>query len=123
LPRPIGRAMEFETFTVVLFEAQPDAPEIDRAELASLQIAHRDFLDTLHKRGDLQVAGPFGGPTDQVVRGLSVHRAPPQQVQALLSRDPLVLSGRLMLRLFSWEVRHGDISFCDSDVARPRQER
>ncbi|MGP8109768.1 MAG: YciI family protein [Thermoplasmata archaeon] len=103
--------MEFDTFTVVLLEARPDAPALDEKKADALQDAHMEYLASLHEAGSLQAAGPFVSPPGSSIRGLSVHRLPPEEVRALLAKDPAVRAGKLAARIFTWMVPKGAVSF------------
>jgi uncharacterized protein YciI len=103
--------MEFDMFTVTLLETRPDAPELDEREADALQDAHMAYLATLHEAGDLEAAGPLVSPPGMSFRGLCIHRLPSEEVRALLAKDPAVRAGRLALRIFTWMVPKGAISF------------
>jgi uncharacterized protein len=113
-PKIVGNVswdMEFDSFTVVLLVAGPNAEKIDERELEALQDAHMDHLATMHETGVLQAAGPISDPPGTSFRGLSVHRLPAQQVRALYDEDPSVKAGRLTPQIFTWVVPKGAISF------------
>jgi len=103
--------MEFDTFTVALLETGSDTPSKNATETHALQDAHMDYLARLHEAGDLQAAGPLVIPPGSSIRGLCLCRLPTEAVRALLERDPLVRAGRLTVRIFSWMVPKGAISF------------
>ena len=103
--------MEFDSFTLVLLVAGPNAEKIEPRELDALQDAHMDNLATLHESGMLQAAGPIVDPPGARFRGLSVHRLPPDQVRAFYEKDPSVRGGRLTPQIFTWMVPKGAISF------------
>ncbi len=103
--------MEFDTFTVVLLEARPNAPALDEKKADALQDAHMEHLASLHEGGSLQAAGPFVYPPGSPIRGLSVHRLPLEEVRALYAKDPAVRAGRLAARIFTWMVPKGAVSF------------
>jgi uncharacterized protein len=106
-----GSTMEFDTFTVVLLEARPDAPRLGENEANALQDAHMAHLATLHEDGNLQAAGPVVDPPGSSVRGLCLHRLPAEEVRRLLAEDPAVKAGRLTARILTWTVPKGAISF------------
>ena len=96
--------MEFDHFTVVLLELRPDAPQLDDAAANALQDAHLDHLATLHELA----AGPLDDPH---FRGLSVLRTTPEEARRLKESDPAVQAGRFSLKVISWQVPAGAISF------------
>jgi hypothetical protein len=70
-----------------------------------------DYLASLHEAGTLQAAGGFLTPPRRSFRGLCLHRLSPDEVHALFAKDPAVLAGRLAVRIFTWMVPKGAISF------------
>jgi len=103
--------MEFDTFTAVLLEVRPDAPALDERKADALQDAHMEYLASLHEAGSLQAAGPFVSPPGSSIRGLCLHRLPPEEVRALFAKDPAVRAGRLAVRTFTWMVPKGAVTF------------
>jgi uncharacterized protein YciI len=114
--------MEFDSFTVVLLVAGPNAEKIDKRELEALQDAHMDHLATLHETGVLQAAGPLSDSLGTSFRGLSVHRLPAQEVQALYDKDPSVKAGRLTPKILTWMVPKGAISFSSARFPHSQAE-
>ncbi len=112
--------MEFDTFTVSLLEARPDAPKLDAKDADRLQDAHMAYLATLHDMGHLQAAGPIVDPPGSPLRGISLHRLPLEEVRSLLEMDPAVKAGKLSVRFFTWVVPRGAVSF--SPVRFPRAQ-
>jgi uncharacterized protein len=117
-----ARDMEFDSFTVVLLVAGPNAEKIDRRELDALQDAHMDHLATMHETGVLQAAGPVADAPGTSLRGLSIHRLPAQEVRALYDRDPSVKAGRLTPMIFTWMVPKGAISFSSTRFPHSQAE-
>jgi uncharacterized protein len=101
--------MEFDRFTVVLLELRPAAPQLDDAAATALQDAHLDHLATLHEQGHLLAAGPLTGGGE--LRGLSVLRTDEEETRRLKEADPAVQAGRFGLRIVSWQVPAGAVSF------------
>jgi uncharacterized protein YciI len=100
--------MESDQFTVVLLELRPDAPQLDDAAADALQDAHLDHLATLHEQGYLIAAGPLD---DSHFRGLSLLRTTPEEARRLKEADPAVQAGRFSLKVISWQVPAGAISY------------
>ena len=100
--------MDFDRYTVVLLELRPDAPQLDDAAAAALQDAHLDHLAKLHEQGHLLAAGPLDDPR---FRGLSILRVDEEEARRLKETDPAVQAGRFRLRVTSWQVPSGAMSF------------
>jgi uncharacterized protein len=120
--RDFARDMEFDSLTVVLLVAGPNAEKIDKRELDALQDAHMDNLATLHETGVLQAAGPISDPQGTSIRGLSIHRLPAQQVRPMYEKDPSVTAGRLTPQIFTWMVPKGAISFSPTRFPHSQSE-
>ena len=103
--------MEFDSFTVSVLESVPNAPTLSEAESYALQDAHMAFLAGLHEAGDLQAAGPTVTPPDRTIRGFSIYRLPEDRVRELMAMDPAIRAGRLAVRIFTWLVPKGAVSF------------
>ncbi len=114
--------MEFDTLTVSLLEARPDAPKLDAKEVDRLQDAHLAYLATLHDMGHLQAAGPIVDPPGSPLRGICLHRLPLEEVRSLLEMDPAVKAGKLTVRFFSWAVPKGTLSFPSVRFPRSQSE-
>jgi len=114
--------MEFETFTVSLLEARSNPEKLDEREADALQDAHMDYLATLHETDKLQAAGPFLNQQDRSIRGLCLHRIPPEEVRALFEKDPLVRAGRLSVRVLTWVVPKGALSFSPTRFPHSQRE-
>ncbi|MCI4324213.1 MAG: hypothetical protein L3K03_09455, partial [Thermoplasmata archaeon] len=103
--------MEFDTYTVAFLETGSGGPPLTELELTAMQDAHMHRLATLHDQGQLEVAGPIVTPPQRMLRGISIHKVPPEQTQALLDDDPYVRAGQLTVRVFTWLVPKGTISY------------
>jgi uncharacterized protein len=114
--------MEFDTFSVVLLEAGPNTTGISDREADALQDSHLAYLAALHESGKLQAAGPFLGNADKPYRGLCLHRLSAEEVRALFAEDPLVRAGRLAVRVLTWAVPKGAVSFSQARFPRSRAE-
>ena len=101
--------MDFDKLTIVLLELRPDAPQLDDTAAAALQDAHLDHLATLREQGYLVAAGPLAGGGE--LRGLSILRTDEEEARRLKEADPAVRAGRFALRIMSWQVPAGAMSF------------
>jgi len=101
--------MDFDRFTVVLLLTNPDAPELDDEEAASLQDAHMSHLADLHAAGHLLAAGPLSDE-QRLYRGLSILSVGPEQARELKEADPAVRAGIFTLEVIPWMVPAGAIA-------------
>jgi uncharacterized protein YciI len=92
-------------FQVIYSEKGPNWTSASTPALDSLQQAHMEFRLRLIKEGKLLVAGPFDTQDSDVVRGMTIGcRLTREEATALLSADPKVRSGHLVMRLVTWFV-------------------
>jgi uncharacterized protein YciI len=78
----------------------------DKAAAAEIQKGHLAYMDALHKKGTLLVAGPFGDTLP--ARGLVIYRVKTvAEAQALAAEDPAVKAGRLVLEAHPWMTFKG----------------
>lgn len=103
--------MDFDRFTVVLLVRREGAPRLSAAEEDALQDAHLDFLAKLHEEGSVVAAGPFTGPGDRTLRGLTLMNVSPEEARRLKERDPAVRAGRFSLEFLPWLVPKGAMTF------------
>jgi uncharacterized protein len=114
--------MEFDTYTVTFLEARPDAPTLDDAEANAVQDAHMAYLTSLHESDRMLIAGPIVTPPERSIRGICLHRLPPDEVLALLAQDPAVRAGLLSVRVFTWMVPKGGMAFSPTHFPRSQAE-
>lgn len=105
--------MELESYTFVLLRRPPDAPDPPEEELDVLQERHLAYLDELHARGTLAVAGPFTDQPDEAWRGFCLYRVGIDEARTLAEADPAVQAGRLAVDVMTWLTRRGAVSFRD----------
>jgi uncharacterized protein YciI len=78
----------------------------DKAQAAEIQKGHLAYMETLHKKGTLLVAGPFGD--NLPARGLVIYRVKTvEEARALAAEDPAVKAGRLVLEAYPWMTFRG----------------
>ncbi len=109
-------AFAFDTFTVALLVERPDGPELSETEAAALQDAHMSHLADLHEAGHLLAVGPVAGGEE--VRGLSLLNVSPDRVLELKQADPAVRAGVYEVRVMTWRVPAGLVSFKPGRVPR-----
>ena len=100
--------MEFDRYTIALLILRPDAPQLDEEAAAALQDAHLAHLADLHEAGHLLAAGPL---SDEKFRGLSILKVDPERARELKEKDPAVQIGRFSVKVISWMLPAGAISF------------
>lgn len=99
--------MELDAYTVVFLRRPVKAPDMSEAELDALQGRHLAFWADLRGAGHVLVNGPFTQQPDESLRGLGVFRTTLEETKRLAEQDPSVLSGRLVLEIFTWLMPHG----------------
>lgn len=114
--------MEFDQYTVSVLESPANPPKLSEKEANDIQNAHPAYLASLHDAGQLEAAGPFTSPPGRTLRGLGFHRLPPEEVQALLEKDPAVRAGELTFRVLGWMVPKGAVAFGTSRFPRSMAE-
>jgi uncharacterized protein YciI len=107
--------MEFDHLTVSLLLLRPDAPQLKAEEAAALQDAHLSHIADLHESGHLVAAGPL---SDEKFRGLSLLRADVEEARRLKESDPAVQAGRFSVRVMTWTVPAGALSFAPARFPR-----
>ena len=101
--------MELERFSFVLLRRPADAPDYPQARLDELQEQHLAHLASLHERGVLVLAGPFGDRTDESLRGLCVLDLGLDETREVMARDPSVQAGRMTPDVMSWWTLRGSL--------------
>jgi uncharacterized protein len=100
---------ELERFSFVLLRRPEGAPEYSDERLEELQEQHIAHLASLHERGVLLLAGPFGDRTDESLRGLCVFSLGLDETRELMSQDPSVRAGRMVPDVMSWWTARGSL--------------
>ena len=101
--------MELERFSFVLLRRPEDAPDYPQARLEELQQQHLAHLASLHERGVLLLAGPFGDRTDESLRGLCVLALGLDETREFMAEDPSVQAGRMIPDVMSWWTSRGSL--------------
>jgi uncharacterized protein YciI len=70
------------------------------AEALKIQEGHMNYLDNLHKKGLLWLAGPFDFETQELPewRGIVILKTAFEEGLSLMEKDPSVSSGRIALQ-------------------------
>lgn len=101
----------FEEHTVVVLRRPSDAPTFAEEELEGLQGRHLAHLDGLRERGVLLANGPFRDQDDEMLRGICVFAASPEEARRLMADDPMVQARRLEAVVVTWLAPEGDVRF------------
>jgi uncharacterized protein YciI len=111
--------VQFDRFSIALLILRPDAPRMDEEAANRLQDAHMAHLADLHEAGYLLAAGPL---SDDKFRGLTILNVEPERALALKEQDPAVLAGRFSVKVISWMVPKGAMSFSHTRFPRSMSE-
>ena len=75
-------------------------------ETASIQQGHMDHINKMAEANQLSIAGPFGDDGD--TRGIFILNVPTlDQAKKLVSQDPAVIAGRLIMEVRPWWAAQG----------------
>jgi uncharacterized protein len=107
--------MEFDSFSIVLLQLNPDWPGLDEAASRALQDAHLNHLAELHDAGHLLAAGPLD---DARYIGLSILNVGPDEARSLKEADPAVQAGRFTITVIPWQVPAGAIAWAPTFFPR-----
>jgi len=111
--------VQFDRFSVALLILRPDAPHLDEEAANRLQDAHMAHLADLHEAGYLLAAGPL---SDAKYRGLTILNVEPERALALKQQDPAVIAGRFSVKVSSWMVPKGAMTFSRTHFPRSMGE-
>jgi uncharacterized protein YciI len=100
---------DLERFSFVLLRRPDDAREYTDERLEELQEQHIAHLSSLHERGVLLLAGPFGDRTDESLRGLCILSTSLEETRELMAHDPSVLAGRMAPDVMSFWTLPGSL--------------
>ena len=93
-------------YFMAFLDAAPNAPKMDSAASAEIQISHLAHLGKLSDEGKIDIVGPFGD--DENTRGIAIYNvATLEEAQALADEDPAVKAGRLVVRIRPWWCAKG----------------
>ena len=101
--------MELERYSFVLLRRPADAPDYPEERLDELQEQHLAHLASLHERGVLVLAGPFGDRTDESLRGLCVFDLSLDGDARGHGAGSSVRAGRMTPDVMSWWTARGSL--------------
>jgi uncharacterized protein YciI len=108
--------VEFDHFSVILLETNPDGPELDEETSMRVFDGHLAFLAAGHDAGHLIGAGPARDGI--ALRGLSLTTLPPDDARAWSETDPAVRAGVFTVRIVPWQVPAGAVTHADARFPR-----
>lgn len=108
--------MEFDQFSVVLLETNPEAPELDEATSTRVFDGHLAHLAAAHDAGHLIGAGP--AKDGVALRGLCVTTLSADEALAWSEADPAVQAGVFTARVIPWKVPSGAVAHADARFPR-----
>ncbi len=76
--------MEFDQFSVVLFERNPDAPRLDEKIGRALRDAHLARVAQLHEVRYVLAAGPFLADASEQIEALVILKVEPLEAQGII---------------------------------------
>ncbi len=85
-----------------------EGPKRDQSEeeAQKIQSAHLDHINNMAEENKICMAGPFGD--EGVIRGILIFNVPTmEEATRLVSQDPAVQAGRLVLELHPWWAAKG----------------
>ena len=115
--RPLPQAdFPTEDITVVVLEEGPDRASVDPDQLQGLLNAHLGWMLTMAGAGELLAAGALLDPaSDGRLTGLGFSRLPPEVGGARMALEPAVQAGVERVRLVTYRLPKGWISFPRED--------
>jgi uncharacterized protein YciI len=96
-----GDTTVMKRYVMCIYLRGSNAAKFAANELADLQKAHLNHIDSLAKAGAVLVAGPFGDNGDK--RGILIlDAADIESARLWVDADPMVKAGRLAYELHPW---------------------
>ena len=93
-------------YLVMLYRGEDEAREKSEEDAATIQAAHLAHIQKMAEAGVLSIAGPMGDQS--ALRGIFIFNLPEKEdVEAWVSGDPAVKSGRLSAEIHSWWAAKG----------------
>ncbi len=114
--------MEFDQFSVVLFERNPDAPRLDEKIGGALRDAHLTRVAQLHEAGYVLAAGPFLADASEQIEALMILKVEPLEAQGIIGLDPIVRAQQWTFKVLPWMVPKGAMSFSRAHFPRTASE-
>jgi uncharacterized protein YciI len=106
--------VKFDQYVVTLLVLRPDAPVLPEAQANDLQDRHLHHGAVLQEQGIILARGPLR--EDPSLRGFSVWSVDADRARELAGQDPAVIEGRFEVRVLTWMVPAGNVSFNDVRV-------
>jgi uncharacterized protein len=112
--------VEFDHFSVVLLEMNPEGPDLDEETSTRVFDGHLAHLAAAHDAGHLIGAGP--ARDGAALRGLCVTTLSPDDALAWSKTDPAVQAGVFAPRVLPWKVPAGAVAHKDAPFPRSLSE-
>jgi len=94
-------------YTLVFLKKGPNYDMLDPKEVQQNQTQHLEYLLGLREKGVLCINGPITDESDIV--GVSIYNShDKEEIEALVSKDPGVRSGRFVYDIHTWFSFPGD---------------
>src|SRR5215207_7201236 len=91
-------AADSTSYVLVLLNANPERPDIEKDSMERVQVGHLENMNRLYNEGILVVSGPFG---DKQGGGLFLFKVPTlEEARAHLATDPAVQAQRYAPEVF-----------------------
>ena len=95
-------------YYLVLLKANPDKEHLDSTQVAEIQKAHLENIDSLAAMGKIAMAGPMG--EDGNLRGIFVMDCINlEEAVTLCETDPAIKQKRLLYEVHSWWAAKGSV--------------
>ncbi len=111
--KEIAESMNMAIYYVYLSKKGPTWTPEETPEVNALQEAHMANFRRLHDTGKLAINGPLLDALmdDGEIRGVGVLKADSlDEARALISTDPMVIAGRLVIEIHPWMTAKGILS-------------
>lgn len=114
--------LQFDKFTVIMFERNPSAPRLDEKTFGSIRDEHLARVAQLHESGKILAAGPFLAERDEKLEALIILKTNAPDAQKIFQADPFVKAGIWTFKTLIWMVPTGAMSFARTHFPRSGQE-
>ena len=114
--------MQFDKFTVIILERNPNAPSLDKKTGGAIRDEHLARVARLHESGKILAAGPIPAGMDEKLEALVIVNVPAHKALEIFHEDPIVKAGIWRFKVLSWMVPKGAISFARTHFPRSAQE-
>jgi uncharacterized protein YciI len=114
--------LQFDQFTVIIFERNPNAPRLDEKIGGGIRDEHLARVAQLHESGKVLAAGPFLVEMDEKLEALVIVNMDARKAREIFQEDPIVKAGIWRFKVLAWMVPSGAMSFSRTHFPRSAQE-